>query len=186
MPDRRQVPALSDGPPRALLVAAVGVAVAAAVAVLVIAVTTSRQPQERPLVVPAVPVPQADAPECATLMGALPQRLGDYQRATPADPVPPGTAAWRSGSDDEPILLRCGVGQPTDFVVGAQINVVNTVQWFRVPEQSTGRSTWFVVDRPVYVALTLPQGTGATPIQEMSDVVAAKLPAVPIRPGPPR
>ena len=160
-------------------------AVAAVAAVLVIAVTQSEKPREQALVVPAVPVPQADTPECATLMGALPSQLGDYGRGTPADPVPPGTAAWRSGNA-EPILLRCGVGRPGDFVVGVQLNVVDNVQWFRVVEQGTGRSTWFVVDRPVYVALTLPQDTGATPIQEISDAVAAKLPAVPIRPGPPR
>jgi hypothetical protein len=183
VPDREQSAALSDGPPRALLLAALGVAVAAAVAVLVIAVTRTRPP--RPLVIPAVPAPQADTTDCATLMGALPQRLGDYPRAAAADPVPPATAAWRSG-DSEPVLLRCGIGQPADFVVGAPIQIVDTVQWFRVADQGTGRSTWFVVDRPVYVALTLPQGTGATPIQEISDVVAAKLPAVPIRPGPPR
>jgi hypothetical protein len=183
VPDREQNAALSDGPPRALLFAALAVAVAAAVAVLVIAVARTRPP--RPLVIPAVPAPQADTPDCAALMGALPQRLGDYPRATLADPVPPATAAWRSG-DSEPVLLRCGVGRPADFVVGAPIQIVNTVQWFRVAEQGSGRSTWFVVDRPVYVALTLPQGTGATPIQELSDAVAAKLSAVPIRPGLPR
>ena len=135
--------------------------------------------------IPAVPAPQADAPDCATLMAALPQRLGAYQRATPAAPVPPATAAWRSG-DTEPVVLRCGIGRPAAFVVGAPIQIVDTVQWFRVAEQDTGRSTWFAVDRPVYVALTLPQGTGATPIQGISDVVAAKLTAVPIKPGPPR
>src|SRR5271167_2275219 len=177
MPDR-EGSALTDDPPRALLIVAVGVAVAAAAAVLVIAALRSKPPQQQLLVIPAVPAPQADSPECATLMATLPQRLGDYQRTTPA------TAAWRSG-DTEPILLRCGVGQPADFVVGAPIQIVNTVQWFRVIEQGTGRSTWFVVDRPVNVALTLPQGTGATPLQEVSDLVAAKLPAVPIRPGRP-
>jgi hypothetical protein len=161
--------------------------VAAAIVVLVIAGIRSRAPQQqRPLVIPAVPAPQAASPECVTLMGALPQRLGDYQRTTPADPVPPATAAWRASSSDVPILLRCGIGQPADFVVGAEIRVVGAVQWFAVPEPSTGRTTWFVVDRPVYVALTLPQGPGLTPIQEISEVVAAKLPAVPIRPGPPR
>ena len=158
---------------------------AAAAAVLVIAATRSKPPPQRALLIPAVSAPQANSPECATLMATLPDRLGDYQRTTPAAPVPPATAAWRSG-DTEPILLRCGVGQPADFVVGAPIQIVNTVQWFRVTEQATGRSTWFVVDRPVSVALTLPPGTGATPVQEVSDVVAAKLPAVPIRPGPPR
>jgi hypothetical protein len=171
VPDR-EGSALTDDPPRALLIVAVGVAVAAAAAVLVIAALRSKPPQQQPLVIPAVPAPQADSPECATLRG------------TPAAPVPPATAAWRSG-DTEPIVLRCGVGQPADFVVGAPIQIVNTVQWFRVIEQGTGRSTWFVVDRPVNVALTLPQGTGATPLQEVSDLVAAKLPAVPIRPGRP-
>lgn len=176
---------MNDGPPRALFIVAVSVAVAAVVAVLVVAVVHSRPLHEQALVIPAVPAPQANSVECATLMPAVPQRLGDDQRTTPAAPVPPATAAWRTG-EEEPILLRCGVDEPADFVVGAAIQIVNAVQWFRVTEQGTGRSTWFVVDRPVYVALTLPQGTGATPIQEISDVVAAKLPAVPIRPGPPR
>lgn len=185
MPDREQGSALTDGPPRALFIVAIGVAVAAAAAVLVIAAMRSNPPPERALVIPAVPAPQANSPECATLMATLPPRLGDYQRTTPAALVPPATAAWRSG-DTEPILLRCGVGQPADFVVGAPIQIVNTVQWFRVTDPGADRSTWFVVDRAVNVALTLPQGTGATPIQQISDVVAAKLPAVPIRPGPPR
>ena len=185
MPDREQGSALTDGPPRALLIAAVVVAVAATAAVLVIAALRAKPQQDRALVIPAAPAPQADSPECATLMAALPLRLGDYQRATPAAPVPPAAAAWRS-VDDEPIVLRCGVSQSADFVVGAAIQIVDSVQWFRVTEQGSGDTTWFVVDRPVNVALTLPQGTGPTPIQEVSDVVAAKLPAVPIRPGSPR
>jgi len=183
--DEEEVRRVNDGPPRALFMVAISVAVAALVAVLAIAIMRSRQPHQQALVIPAVPAPQANSAECATLMAAVPQHLGDYQRVTAAAPVPPATAAWRTG-DTEPILLRCGVGEPADFVVGAAIQIVNGVQWFRVTEQSTGRSTWFVVDRPVYVALTLPEGTGASPIQEISDVVAAKLAAVPIRPAPPR
>jgi hypothetical protein len=178
--------ALKDGPPRGLLIAAIGVGVVAVLAVLVIARIQSRPPPQQPLIVPAVPAPQADSAECASLMAALPQHLGDYPRAQPADPVPPATAAWRMGTDDQPILLRCGVGQPADFVQGVELRVIGDVQWFPVTEQDAGRTTWFVVDRPVYVALTLPRGTGATPVQQMSEVVAAKLPAVPIRPGPPR
>ena len=138
MPDREQGSTLTDGPPRALFIVAVGIAVAAAAAVLVIAALRAKPPQDRTLVIPAVPAPQADSPECATLMATLPQRLGDYQWTTPAAPVPPATAAWRSG-DTEPILLRCGVGRPADFVVGAPIQIVNTVQWFRVTDQGTGR-----------------------------------------------
>jgi hypothetical protein len=48
------------------------------------------------------------------------------------------------------------------------------------------RSTWFAVDRAVYVALTLPSGSGPTPIQTLSDTIAATLPATPMHPGPAR
>ena len=49
---------------------------------------------------------------------------------------------------------------------------------------TAGYTTWFAVDRPVYVALTLPQGSGPTPIQEISDAIAKSLPAKPIDPAP--
>jgi hypothetical protein len=171
-----------------MLIAAIGIAVVAAAVVLAIAIVKARTPQaqqQQPVVIPEVPAPQAGTPECTALIGALPERLGDYQRATLASPFPPGTAAWRAGGG-ESIVLRCGVDHPADFIVGAAIQDINSVQWFRVDEQGTGRSTWLVVDRPVYVALTVPSGAGATPIQAIADTVAARLPAVPIRPGPPR
>ncbi|HEY7054850.1 MAG TPA: DUF3515 domain-containing protein [Mycobacterium sp.] len=178
---------MRDGPPRALLIAAVIVAVSAVGVVLAIAISRShRQPPQRPLVISAVPAPQADSPECATLMGALPPRLGDYARAAPVEPVPPATAAWRAPSNEQPIVLRCGVGRPGEFVVGVQLKVIDGVQWFPIPDEGADRTTWLVVDRAVYIALTVPKGSGATPVQQMSDIVAAKLPAMPIRPGPPQ
>ena len=176
-----------DGPPRAALIAAIVLGVAAAVAVLVVAVTQARRPpDEQPLALPVVPAPQAASAECAKLLTAVPQQLGDYRRVTPAEPVPPGAAAWASPTADEPVVMRCGLDRPTDFVVGAPIQVVNAVQWFQATEANSSRSTWFAVDRPVYVALTLPQGSGPTPIQQMSELIGGALPAVPIRPGPPR
>jgi hypothetical protein len=38
----------------------------------------------------------------------------------------------------------------------------------------------------VYVALTLPQDSGPTPIQLISRVLTHTMPATPIAPGPPR
>jgi hypothetical protein len=184
VPDRQQGTSLSDGPPRWLLLAAIGVATAAVAVVLMVA-ATHRAPQTQRLTLPSVPAPQAASPQCGALMAALPQRLGDYQRAAPAAPVPAATAAWRAGSGGEPVVLRCGLPGPSDFVVGAPIQVVDAVQWFE--GNSTGQdTTWFTVDRPVTIALTLPQGTGPTPIQEVSDLIATTIPAVPIRPGPAR
>jgi hypothetical protein len=117
-------------------------------------------------------------------MEALPQRLGDYQRAPIAQPTPPATAAWRTTIDSEPVVLRCGLDRPTDFVVGSPIQQVDRVQWFEA--RQSDRSTWYTVDRPVYVALTLPSGSGPTPIQQLSDLIDHTMAAVPISPSPAR
>jgi Protein of unknown function (DUF3515) len=183
--DRQQGAGLrTDAPPRAVLIAAIAVAVAAIAAVLALAVASRHPTQQRPVVISALQAPQAGSPDCQRLLGALPQQLGDYRRATPVEPVPPGAAAWQKPGADDPVVLRCGLERPADFVVGAPIQVVNGVQWFEV--RDAGRSTWFAVDRPVYAALTLPQDSGPMAIQQLSDILTKTLAAQPIQPGPPR
>jgi Protein of unknown function (DUF3515) len=171
---------IRDGPPRTLLIAAIVVAAGAIIGILVVAAL--RQSPSGPQTVPiaSVPAPKADSAECRALLDALPDGFDDYRRAPAAEPAPAGAAAWTA--DREPIILRCGLDRPAEFVVGSPIQVVNEVQWFELSDQ--GRSTWFAVDRAVYVALTLPQGSGPTPIQEISDVIAKSLPAKPIDPAP--
>ena len=178
----------SDGPPRAVMIAAIALAVAAIGVILVIAATRKASPQA--VVVPAVPAPQAASAACRALAAALPARLGDYQRAPIAQPAPEGATAWRTGPDSEPVLLRCGLDRPADFVVGSPIQVVDRVQWFEVTDQqqsagAAGRSTWYTVDRPVYLALTLPSGSGPTPIQQLSEVIDRTIAAVAIDPAHP-
>jgi hypothetical protein len=177
------------GPPRAVMIAAVALAVVAIGVILAVAATRQAPPQ--PVAVPAVPAPQAANAPCRALAQALPQRLGDYQRAPVAQPAPAGTAAWRAGPDSEPVVLRCGLDRPADFVVGSPIQIVDRVQWFGVAAEQqsagdAGRSTWYTVDRPVYVALTLPSGSGPTPIQQLSEVIDRTIAAVPINPAPAR
>ncbi len=174
------------GPPRAVIIAAVALTVVAIGVILVIAATRQAPPQ--PVAIPAVPAPQAGSAACRALAEALPQRLGDYQRAPVAQPAPEGATAWGTGPDSEPVVLRCGLDRPGEFVVGSAIQIVDRVQWFqmRSEQQSAGdagRSTWYTVDRPVYVALTLPSGSGPTPIQQLSEVIDRTIPAVPINPG---
>ena len=171
----------ADGPPRALIFAAVAVAALAVAGVLAVAATHRTPPA--PVAIAAVPAPQAEAPECASLLATLPERLGDFTRAETAQPTPAGTAAWRDGG--EPVILRCGLGRPAEFVVGSPIQMVDDVQWFQLQDSESRRSTWLCVDRPVYLALTLPDGSGPTPIQTMSEVIARTMPAIPIRPGKP-
>ena len=173
-----------DGPPRSLLIAAIAVAVAAIVAVLAIAAVRQLPEQLRPVPIASVPAPKAASPECEALMDALPQHLGDYRRAEAAEPAPVGAAVWQASPDAEPVILRCGLERPAEFVVGSPLQEVEPVQWFELTEAD--RSTWFAVDRPVYIALTLPSDSGPTPIQEISEAVAKAMPAKPIDPAPAR
>lgn len=182
-----------DGPPRALLIAAISVAVAALVVVLGIAAIRQGSPEPQPVPIASVPAPRAQSPECAALLAAVPELLGDYRRAPTAEPTPTGAAAWRAGADGEPVILRCGLDRPQDFVIGSPIQVVDPVQWFQVVDTAVpagpagqSRSTWYAVDRPVYIALTLPAGSGAVPIQQITSAIADTMPAVPIDPGPAR
>jgi hypothetical protein len=169
-----------------VIIAAVALAVTAIGVILAIAATHQAPPHPpETLAIPAVPAPQAGNPACQALMAALPQRLGDYQRASLTQPAPEGASAWRAGPDSEPVVLRCGLERPADFVVGSPVQDVDRVQWFQVTAQSgQARSTWYTVDRPVYVALTLPSGSGPTPIQQLSEVIDRTIAAVPINPGP--
>lgn len=173
-----------DGPPRALLITAVVVAVLSIGAVIGIAAT--RRPPVQPVVIASVPAPKADSAGCKALLGALPANLGEFRRVAAADPVPTGAAAWRGSADNYPVILRCGIDRPAEFVVGSPIQMVNGVQWFRLDDPATDRSTWVAVDRPVYVALTLPAESGPTPIQNVSDAIGRTMAAVPIDPNPAR
>ncbi len=172
-------------PSRAVLITATVIAVIGTGAVVAIAAT--RTPERTPVPIAAVPAPHADDPLCAALLGAAPDRLGDYRRAEALTPVPPGAAAWREDAGGEPVILRCGLSRPAEFVVGSPLQVVDAVEWLRVadPADET-RTTWFAVDRGVYVALTLPAGSGPAPIQDISDVIARVMPARPIDPAPAR
>ncbi len=170
----------SEGPPRAALIAALVLAVGAVGVIVAIAAT--RHPPQQPVAVPTVPAPHAQDPACRALLDALPQRLGDYQRAAIVPPTPVGAAVWQIAATGEPVVLRCGLDRPTDFVVGSPIQLVDRVQWFEA--RLGDRSTWYTVDRPVYVALTLPSGSGPTPIQQLSDLIDHTMPAVPISPSP--
>lgn len=187
-------PQTTEGPPRAILIAAVVVAVSALITVLGIAASRQQSPEQQPVAISGVPAPQAGSDECHALLGALPEQLGDFRRAPTVEPTPPGAAAWRAGADSEPVVLRCGLERPGEFVVGTPLQQVDAVQWFQVNELGApagddaeqGRSTWYAVDRPVYVALTLPAGSGPTPIQLLSGQIARTMPAKPIDPAPAR
>ncbi|WP_416063363.1 DUF3515 domain-containing protein [Rhodococcus indonesiensis] len=169
----------------ALVATAVALPVALLIGIVVAAVLANRTPELAPVALGPVVAPQAESPECAALLESLPEEVGDLRRAELTDPAPAGAAAWQP-VEGEPVVLRCGLERPAEFDQAAALQVVDGVQWFEVSGAAEGidASTWFVVDRPVYVALTVPNGSGPTPLQTVSATITQSLPQQPIDPAP--
>lgn len=168
----------------ALIAAAVALPAALVVGVIVAAVIANRNPELSPVALGTVPAPEAGSAECTSLLNALPEQLGDFGRAELVDPAPEGAAAWQS-ADGREIVLRCGLERPAEFDAASALQVVDEVQWLEVPgDEGVDASTWFAVDRSVYVALTVPHGVGPTPLQDASAAVAGALEATPLDPAP--
>lgn len=140
--------------------------------------TPSENVRTGPLALAGVEAPDAAAPECAKLVDALPAKLpskgAELARLTLADPAPPAAAAW-AGDRGEPVVVRCGLPKPAEYAPTAQLREVSKVTW--LPVEGDGASTWYTVDRAVYVALTIPDDAGTGVVQEMSETIAKVLPA---------
>ncbi|MCT2584792.1 DUF3515 domain-containing protein [Actinophytocola sp. S1-96] len=143
---------------------------------------TSAAPRTGPVALVTVDAPGAGSAECRTLTGALPDALpnaGDALDRLPlAEPAPPATAAW-GDQVREPVVLRCGLNRPAELTPTSPLRVIDDVQWLVVPGESA--ATWYVVDRGVYIALTVPEHTGTGPLQQISATVASTLDPAPVR-----
>ncbi len=182
-PDR---PARVGPSRRAVVVAAVLVGVLAVgivVASRLVPVAPDPVVEAGPIGLVPVDAPAAGSPECAALLtqldGALPSAGKTLQRLPVAEPAPVGAAAWGDRVGD-PVVLRCGLGKPAELTPTSGLRAVSGVQWLVV--EGDGASSWFAVDRAVYVVLTLPAGVGTGPLQTVSEVVGRVLPAQPVRP----
>ncbi len=171
----------------AVVATAIALPVALLVGVIVAAIAISGKSTRTPEALSAVEAPAADSPNCASLLDALPQSLGDFDAAELAAPAPVGARAWAPQNDtSDAVVLRCGLSRPDAFDVAAPLQVINGVQWFEVSGADAGiaASTWFAVDRPVYIALTVPTGSGPTPLQDASDAIFDSLEQTPLDPAP--
>lgn len=148
------------------------------IAVVVGGVIWSRsQPtSSEPLGLPAVPTPGGTGKYCTALHTALPDQLGGLQRRQViGDPV--DSAAW----GDPAVVLRCGLPTPAELTCSSQLtqvsgaNDLQGVLWLQISEG--GQTTYVAADRPVRIALTLPDGSGSAAIQDLSAVIAGVMPS---------
>ncbi|WP_327144732.1 DUF3515 domain-containing protein [Nocardia sp. NBC_01327] len=170
----------------ALIATAIALPIALVVGVLVMGVMANRHPARSALVLGSVQAPAAGGPECSALLPALPEKLGDYTTSELVQPAPVATKAWQLPEGGDAIVLRCGMDRPMEFNRASPLQVVNNVSWFDVRDQTSGATsgTWWAVDRGTYIALTMPDNAGPTPLQEISDAITKVIPQKPLDPGP--
>ena len=127
-----------------------------------------------------VPAPSAGSADCVALLGKLPATLQSgptvLSKAVVAEPAPPAAVAWTDQRSD-PVVLRCGLDRPAELTPTTQTRAVNGVNW--LPIDGPEATTWYLVGRSVYVAVTVPATTGTGPLQEISDLIGKTLPPKP-------
>jgi hypothetical protein len=130
-----------------------------------------------PLPVEVPPVtPEADA-NCPALMGALPLELaGEQSRPVRSDS--PYAYAW----GEPPVVLVCGVERPAALEPTSPLIQVNGVEWL-VDTTDPDSIVWTVVDRPVYVQVTVSADTDSAPVTALGPVITGTLPAQPVDAG---
>lgn len=138
----------------------------------------SSAPQTGPIGVPAAPAPGASGKYCSELMPKLPSALDDHPRRE-LIAGEPGVAAW----GDPAIILRCGLPDPVELTCSAQLTLFTAadgtqVQWLRIAEGSA--VTFLAVDRPVRIAVTVPDAAGIGPVQDISNLIGTTLPMQPV------
>ncbi len=162
------------GLPRWVLATAIGLPTILVIAVIV-AATVLRNQEPGPLALTPVPAPEARSASCDRLLAALPEELdggegGALDRRAITAPAPAGTAAW----GDPAVVLRCGLDRPVELTATSRLLEISGVRFLELTGPAA--STWVVVDRPVYIAVTLPASVGSGPLQQIAATVRETLP----------
>ncbi|MFS8103258.1 DUF3515 domain-containing protein [Lentzea alba] len=174
------------------LLVAVGLAVVLVVGFAALGLVLGKEEQTQdvpgrtgPLALVSIDAPDAGSETCVSLIPKLPLQLPSGKDTLPrrelAAPAPLAAVAWGDAAHD-PVVLRCGLPRPSELSQTSQLRVISDVQWLQLP--GSGSSTWVVVDRGAYVALTVPDDAGTGPLQDISATVRDLLPKQPVKTTP--
>jgi hypothetical protein len=133
-----------------------------------------------PVTVAAPPANPAAIGPCTKLLAVLPIAL-DGLPSRPALSSSTFAVAW----GDPAIVLRCGVPRPSGLVPGSSAFTtgVNGVFYWVDRDSVKGATVFTVIDRAVYIEVTVPSTYGGGPLAPISTAVSKALPAVCIVPG---
>jgi hypothetical protein len=123
-----------------------------------------------PLTVSAPPANTAAEGPCAQVLSALPVQLGQLApRVVHTQPDSPNVVAW----GDPAVVLRCGVARPSGFVPTSDVYNVGGVYWLAQKQKTA--TVWTVIDRAVYVEVTVPEKQDYQPLPLLGQAIGGKL-----------
>jgi hypothetical protein len=109
---------------------------------------------------------------CARVISALPLQLAGLDlRRTVSNPPSASLVAW----GDPPIVLRCGVARPRELnpTLSKQLFQIDGVLF--LPDRGSSTTVWTVVDRSIYLDITVPNSYRQPPLGPIANAVARVL-----------
>ena len=128
-----------------------------------------RAASTEPVAVSAVASNPATVEPCAQVLSKLPVQLeGLSPRIVHAEQ----SVAW----GDPAVVLRCGVDRPANLAAGSTdpTLLVDAVNW--LVTGGTTATKYTVIDRSVYIEVSVPSTSAQPPLGPLSDAVAKALP----------
>ncbi|AKK02980.1 DUF3515 domain-containing protein [Corynebacterium epidermidicanis] len=135
---------------------------------------TGASAKPNPVPLTQLAAPTATDPQCAALLLALPENLGEAYRRTRDVALSAATAAWVAPGM-EPVVLRCGVADPAGYAPGARLSQINDVPWFEDTTVANGTTsgTMYALGREVNVAVSLPSNAGNAAMVSLTEAISA-------------
>ena len=137
------------------------------------------KPPPATTVLPAVSVSPGEATDdatvstCAQVISGLPLTLAGLQlRRTVSNPPTSSVVAW----GDPAIVLRCGVAKPKLLTPQLTIQYVGVNGVLILPDAQKDKTVFTVVDRSVYIDLTVPSSYRQPPLGPIADAIKKVLP----------
>ena len=146
--------------------------------------STSGTTAQRTGVLPALTLPPAavsaaDQPACSKVISALPVTLAQYQPR-----LVRGGGAFVKAWGDPSVVLTCGVARPADLTINSGDFILevgsaqgHTALW--LPKTDSKGTVFTVVDRAVYVQVTMPTAAAAGDVLPLlTGVITSVLPGI--------
>jgi hypothetical protein len=126
-----------------------------------------------PLTIATPPLDPAAAAQCPPVMEQLPVQLGSLTpRTVHTTPETGQVVAW----GNPPVVFTCGVQRPSALAPQSSALLLNIDGLTWLPIQTKNETTFTVIDRAIYIQVTVAKAQNEQPISPLSQAILKVLP----------